>query len=254
MPGGRFGSTTPECSASQRLPQAVVVTKEMTRERVKAKLERAGDRFPEPCRTGLPAGTRPRLAGPSIPGGADPNRTRCALSLSRSPRKSAPPRAPGALQLDGAGARSRSGLTGPGSPRAELATASLSLNAVVSGVTATQMRSGIYLVDVLVGHPPSSACPCRRFARFRCRCRTGGRFLSQIASVDCQVYRSLASRCWQGGVRVVSTRRKGPRSWTGGPKRCALKWRCRAAPYRPWMVEERRVEAIVAVLPVNLFH
>lgn len=54
----------------------------------------------------------------------------------------------------------------------------LSLNAVVSGVTATQVHSGIYLVDVLVRASAEQHMSLSTSGHFRCLCRTARPFRS----------------------------------------------------------------------------
>ena len=51
-----------------------------------------------------------------------------------------------------------------------------SLNTVVSGVTATQVRDGIYLVDVVVRASAEQRMSLSTIRTLRCRCRTGGPF------------------------------------------------------------------------------
>ena len=136
--------------------QLVVVTKGLQqRERVKAKLEQAlATEFPSvvgrvyPLELGPPVGwpLQYRVSGPS------PEQVRAIAFNVAQILNPTPVRRERQLQLDGAGAHDpHPGRPGPGAPPGlsseDLAQA---LNTVVSGVTATQMRSGIYLVDVLV--------------------------------------------------------------------------------------------------------
>jgi multidrug efflux pump subunit AcrB len=136
--------------------QAVVVTKGVQqRERVKAKLEQAlATEFPSvvgrvyPLELGPPVGwpLQYRVSGP------EPDKVR-AIAFEVAEEIGSSPRAENVnynwmepartirIRVDQDQAR----LLGLSSQQL-----ALSLNAVVSGVTATQMRSGIYLVDVLV--------------------------------------------------------------------------------------------------------
>ena len=172
--------------------QAVVVTKGLQqRERVKAKLEQAlATDFPSvvgrvyPLELGPPVGwpLQYRVSGPEaeqvraiafkvaqidrIRARAPATSTTTGWSPARTVR----------IRVDQDQAR----LLGLSSQ--DLAQ---SLNTVVSGVTATQMRSGIYLVDVLVRASAEERMSLSTIRAFRCRCRTGSTVpLSQIASVD----------------------------------------------------------------------
>ena len=137
--------------------QAVVVTKGLEqRERVKAKLEKAlANDFPSvigrvyPLELGPPVGwpLQYRVSGPQA-------RSRSAPSPSRSPRSWVPIPTPGTCTTTGWSRHARSASASTRTRRAcsGLSSQDLaqSLNTVVSGITATELRSGIHLVDVVV--------------------------------------------------------------------------------------------------------
>ena len=126
----------------------------------KAKLERRAEhRLGRRAsrKSGLPASRRPsRRMAASVPGQAGGSPTRCARSRSGSPRRSVPLPACGTSTTTGWSRRVDRDPGRPGSgtdfcgwsPWQDLAQFSNTVR--VLGVIATQMRSGIYLVDVLV--------------------------------------------------------------------------------------------------------
>ena len=171
--------------------QAVVVTKGLEqRERVKAKLEQAlATEFPNvvgrvyPLELGPPVGwpLQYRVSGP------EPDQVRAIAFKVAQEIGSAPgaenvnynwmePARTVRIRVDQDQAR----LLGLSSQ--ELA---LSLNTVVSGVTATQMRSGIYLVDVLVRASAEQRMSLSTIRTLQVPLPNGRTVpLSQIASVD----------------------------------------------------------------------
>ena len=171
--------------------QAVVVTKglEAARAGQGEAGAGAGERLSERRRTGLPAGARPagRMAAP-IPGernGAGPgarDRVQGRRSLGGRPRRRnvnynwMEPARTVRIQVDQDQAR----LLGLSSQ--DLAQA---VNAVMSGVTATQVRSGIYLVDVLVRASAEQRMSLATIRTLQVPLPNGQTVpLSQIASID----------------------------------------------------------------------
>jgi len=171
--------------------QAVVVTKGLEqRERVKAKLEHAlATEFPNlvgrvyPLELGPPVGwpVQYRVSGP------EPEQVRTIAFKVAQEMGSAPgaenvnynwmePARTIRIRVDQDQAR----LLGLSSQQL-----ALSLNAVVSGVTATQMRSGIYLVDVLVRASAEQRMSLSTIRTLQVPLPNGRTVpLSQIASVD----------------------------------------------------------------------
>ena len=171
--------------------QAVVVTKGLEqRERVKAKLEHAlATEFPNlvgrvyPLELGPPVGwpLQYRVSGP------EPDQVRAIAFKVAQEIGSAPgaenvnynwmePARTIRIRVDQDQAR----LLGLSSQQL-----ALSLNAVVSGVTATQMRSGIYLVDVLVRASAEQRMSLSTIRTLQVPLPNGRTVpLSQIASVD----------------------------------------------------------------------
>ena len=171
--------------------QAVVVTKGVEqRERVKAKLERAlATEFPNvvgrvyPLELGPPVGwpVQYRVSGP------EPDQVRAIAFKVAQEIGSAPgtenvnynwmePARTIRIRVDQDQAR----LLGLSSQQL-----ALSLNAVVSGVTATQMRSGIYLVDVLVRASAEQRMSLSTIRTLQVPLPNGRTVpLSQIATVD----------------------------------------------------------------------
>ena len=171
--------------------QAVVVTKGLQqRERVKAKLEHAlATEFPSvvgrvyPLELGPPVGwpLQYRVSGP------EPDQVRAIAFKVAEEIGSAPgaenvnynwmePARTIRIRVDQDQAR----LLGLSSQQL-----ALSLNAVVSGVTATQMRSGIYLVDVLVRASAEQRMSLSTIRTLQVPLPNGRTVpLSQIASVD----------------------------------------------------------------------
>jgi multidrug efflux pump subunit AcrB len=171
--------------------QAVVVTKGLEqRERVKAKLEHAlATEFPNlvgrvyPLELGPPVGwpIQYRVSGP------EPEQVRTIAFKVAQEIGSAPgaenvnynwmePARTVKIRVDQDQAR----LLGLSSQQL-----ALSLNAVVSGVTATQMRSGIYLVDVLVRASAEERTSLSTIRTLQVPLPNGRTVpLSQIASVD----------------------------------------------------------------------
>ena len=171
--------------------QTVVVTKGLEqRERVKAKLEHAlATEFPSvvgrvyPLELGPPVGwpIQYRVSGP------EPDRVRAIAFKIAQEIGSAPgaenvnynwmePARTMRIRVDQDQAR----LLGLSSQQLALA-----LNAVVSGVTATQMRSGIYLVDVLVRASAEERMSLSTIRTLQVPLPNGRTVpLSQIASVD----------------------------------------------------------------------
>jgi multidrug efflux pump subunit AcrB len=171
--------------------QAVVVTKGLEqRERVKAKLERAlATEFPSvvgrvyPLELGPPVGwpLQYRVSGP------EPEQVRAIAFKVAQAIESArgagnvnynwmEPARTVRIRVDQDQAR----LLGLSSQQL-----ALSLNAVVSGVTATQMRSGIYLVDVLVRASTEQRMSLSTIRTLQVPLPNGQTVpLSQIASID----------------------------------------------------------------------
>ena len=171
--------------------QAVVVTKGVPqRERVKAKLEQAlATEFPNvvgrvyPLELGPPVGwpLQYRVSGP------EPEQVRAIAFKVAQAMQSVPgdwnvnynwmePARTVRIRVDQDQAR----LMGLSSEQL-----ALSLNAVVSGVTATQMRSGIYLVDVLVRASADQRMSLETIRSLQVPLPNGRTVpLSQIASVD----------------------------------------------------------------------
>ncbi len=171
--------------------QLVVVTRGLQqRERVKTKLEQAlANEFPNvvgrvyPLELGPPVGwpLQYRVIGP------EPNQVRAAAFKVAETLESEPgarnvnynwmePARTVRIRVDQDQAR----LLGLSSQQL-----ALSLNAVVSGVTATQVRSGIYLVDVLVRATPEQRMSLSTIRTLQVPLPNGKTVpLSQIASVD----------------------------------------------------------------------
>ena len=162
--------------------QTVVVTKGLEqRERVKAKLEKAlAADFPNAVGRVYPLELGPPVGWPLQyrVSGREPDEVRKIASHVAELVGSAPGAAnvnynwmePGRtikIQVDQDQAR----LLGLSSQKLALA-----VNAVVSGVTATEMRSGIWLDDVPSAPPPTSARRYRQSGPFRFPCRTGKPF------------------------------------------------------------------------------
>jgi multidrug efflux pump len=171
--------------------QAVVVTKGLQqRERVKAKLEQAlANEFPSvvgrvyPLELGPPVGwpLQYRVSGP------EPDQVR-AIAFKVADLIGSDPGAQNINYnwMDPAGTvritvdQDQARLLGLSSQQL-----ALSLNAVVSGVTATQVRSGIYLVDVLVRASPEQRMSLSTIRTLQVPLPNGRTVpLSQIASID----------------------------------------------------------------------
>ena len=172
--------------------QAVVVTKGLEqRERVKARLEQAlATEFPNvvgrvyPLELGPPVGwpLQYRVSGP------EPDQVReIAFKVAAGHRRR--PRRPRTSTTTGWSRRARCGSGSTRTRRASWASArrtlAQSLNTVVSGVTATQMRSGIYLVDVLVRASAEQRMSLSTIRTLQVPLPNGRTVpLSQIASVE----------------------------------------------------------------------